>query len=176
MEKLLPKIAKKHGLQCSFLELPKGTPNCKSSKGGKGKESKPKPAKAPTARTRPSRKGLKRTAEPLESPAKSRRRESSPELDYMEAFPMPRPRSPVYPPSAAERGCLNGMVEKLYELAPEEVEKVMEIYSSVITDEGDGYRMDLDVMTRFQRRKLLEMLENRLFEQRRLVTWRSSMF
>ena len=68
------------------------------------------------------------------------------------------------------------MVEKLYELAPEEVEKVMEIYSSVITDEGDGYRMDLDVMTRFQRRKLLEMLENRLFEQRRLVTWRSSMF
>ena len=68
------------------------------------------------------------------------------------------------------------MVEKLYELAPEEVEKVMEIYSSVITEESDGYRMDLDVMTRFQRRKLLEMLENRLFEQLRLVTWRSSMF
>ena len=33
VKKLLPKIAKKHGLQCSLLESSKGTPSCKSSKG-----------------------------------------------------------------------------------------------------------------------------------------------
>ena len=38
VEKLLPTIAKKHGLQCSLLECSKGTPSCKSSKSGKGVE------------------------------------------------------------------------------------------------------------------------------------------
>ena len=169
VEKLLPKIAKKHGLQCSFLECSKGAGSSKRSSGGKGKES----GKAPKAKPRPSKKGVKRTAEPLESPGK-RRMESSPSSLGMEVFLMPRVGSPVYPPSAAERACLDGLVEKLYELEPQEVQKVMEIYSSMVIDEGDAYTMDLDNMTRFQRRELLQMLEDRVFEQRRLVTCRSS--
>ena len=178
VEKLLPKIAKKHGLQCSLVE---------TRKGGKGKEKESK-AKAPKERTPPAKQGLKRKseppakeglkgeAEPTQSPPKSRRSESSPELDYMNVFPTPNPRSPVYPASVQEKNCLDGLAQKLYELAPEEVEKVIQIYSPVIIDEGDSCRIDLDKMTRHQRRALLQMLEDRLWDQQRLVTWRSSMF
>ena len=175
VEKLLPTIAKKHGLQCSLLECSKGTPSCKSSKGRKGKEVKE--AKPPKEKNEPPMKGIKRKVEPqgepAESPRKSTRIESSPAPDYT-VFPEPRPGSPVYPPSAAERGCLNGLVEKLYELAPEEVDQVMKTYSPVIIDNGETYGMDLDRMTRNQRRKLLETLEDRLFERRCAVACTSS--
>ena len=165
VKKLLPKIAKKHGLQCSLLECSKGAPSCKSSKGGKGKDLKV--AKAP-AKTQPSMKAVKRKGDSLDSPCKRMRPESSPQPDYT-VFPEPRPGSPVNPPSAAERGCLNGLVDKLYELAPEEVDKVMNIYLPVIIDNGESYGMDLDRMTRNQRRMLLETLQDRLFERRCLV-------
>ena len=82
-------------------------------------------------------KAVKRKGDSLDSPCKRMRPESSPQPDYT-VFPEPRPGSPVYPPSAAERGCLNGLVDKLYELAPEEVDKVMNIYLPVIIDRGES--------------------------------------
>ena len=173
VERLLPTIAKKHGLQCSFTFVPEVRAKAAKGKGkgakakgkgkGKGKEAKkvpkpkkdlkatPEPKEVRSVRKEPAKapaKALKRSGEPLESPKKM-------------------PGSPIVACSESERSYLSGMVD---ELSQEEQEQIMQTYSSWMKQEDDDSPvLDIDHMTRGQRTAFKKMLEDMVSKKRQVA-------